>query len=207
LGEAVHATGNLGVDMVVGDERPEVVEVHDLVRDLVDMDADVFRAVHGSHQVEIFDVHAHEFGTGCREYTIDEQLHVFDGGGFGANVTRVVNAVPSDNMADTAWLFLLGPIGADDSDIGGLAVAGQVDAGDETDGVSAFDVLVPLGKAAPFLTGGDGPFGAIRTSEELRVLGELAGVRVEGFEGEGRGQWSVRGEFTGGLGKKGSGSS
>ena len=60
LGQIVHSLGYLDVNVVVVDERVQFVCGHDFVRDLADVEAHVFRALHRRVQVEIFNVHAHE---------------------------------------------------------------------------------------------------------------------------------------------------
>ena len=138
LREAVHSLANLDEDGAVVHEWEEIVLLDDVVRDSFERDAHVFIPFHGGIEIEIFDIHGHEFCVESRESTVDEQ---FDGGelsGLGANAAVVLDAVASSSEADAVWLLFGWLVGCDDADVGSLSAGREVRVLDDVDCVGAF---------------------------------------------------------------------
>ena len=121
LREAVHAATDLGVDITVVHKGAEVVVLKDVLGDVRDLDPHVLIVVHRGAEVEIFDVHRHELGARGGDDTVEEEL----GGGkarrFGADFTRVIDAVAADGEADTTGLGFLGSVRDNEAKVGGCA--------------------------------------------------------------------------------------
>ncbi len=79
--------------------------------DVADMDAHVFIAMHWGVKVEILDVKCHELCIRSGNETIEDDFGSGKSGGFGADFTRVVNAVAT-NAARLYFLGLIGDYGS-----------------------------------------------------------------------------------------------
>lgn len=154
LWEAIHALANFHIDEVVVDKGLQVVLEHDGSWDLAHMNLHVFIAGHGCIQVEVFDIHGHEFGIGSGDDTVEKDFGSGECSSFGRDFTWVVNAVPTDSVADTAGLGFLGSIGADNTEVSGSSAGGDICVFDPEHGVSAFNVFVTLTEATIFFTAG-----------------------------------------------------
>ena len=53
---------------------PEIIFVDDLVGDVLDADANVFRSFEWGHEVKVRDVHGHELCISCGDYTIEKKI-------------------------------------------------------------------------------------------------------------------------------------
>jgi hypothetical protein len=84
LWEAVHAMSDLGVDVTLVNEWAEVVVFEDVLGDVRDFNLHVLKVVHWSAEVEIFDVHCHEFGARGGDDTVEEKLGSGKAGRLGA---------------------------------------------------------------------------------------------------------------------------
>jgi hypothetical protein len=88
-----------------------------------DLDPHVLIVVHWGAEVEIFDVHGHELGTRGGDDTVEEELGGGEAGRFGADFTRVVDAVAADGEADTVGLGFLGLVRDNETKVCGFAAA------------------------------------------------------------------------------------
>jgi hypothetical protein len=73
LGESIHATTNFAehisgmVDLV-----QEIEFFNDVLGEEVDFHSEVFVALHGCHQTEIFDVNSYKLGVVCGDYAVEQ---------------------------------------------------------------------------------------------------------------------------------------
>jgi hypothetical protein len=152
LWEAVHASLDLDVDKAVADFGSQIVQVHDGIWDHVDGYSHVLISVHGRSQVEVLEVASHEFCAWCRDDAVEEELGIDETSGFGADVTRIFDAVAADGPTYSEWVLLFWPVSADDSEIRDFAtLLGDLFGVDKENGVGSFDVAMTLGKTANFV--------------------------------------------------------
>ena len=184
LGEAVHPFSDFDVDVTVVDEGTEIVLGHDGVGDDGDGDAHVgiVFGFHGSIKVKILEVACHETGVRGRDDAVEEGLDGDEVGGFCADVSIVLDAVPSDSKADAMGVGFFGAVGGDDTKVRWLDVFWYFGNRNEEHGVGAGGHVfsVALGEAADLVGAGGDPGGALTAIAEFGVLGDLACVWVEG---------------------------
>ncbi len=84
---------------LVVDPSKEIVSLDDFIRDEVKAEAHVFVIGHGSHEVEIGEVHVVEFGVGSGNGGVDEEFDGDEIGGWRAFVAIVGNAVAAHSEA------------------------------------------------------------------------------------------------------------
>ena len=95
--EAVHAHSYFHINpTLVVDEIEEIVASDDLVSDEVEAEAHVFIVGHGSHEVEIREVHAVEFSVWSGNGGIDEEFGNYEIGCWNALVTIICDAVTAN---------------------------------------------------------------------------------------------------------------
>ena len=107
LWKAVHPFADLNVDVVMMDERCKVVLSHDRVGDDGDGDAHVLVLFHGRVEIKIFEVDSHEASIGGGDDAIKEDLDGSEIGGFGADITIILDAITADGETDSTgvWFF------------------------------------------------------------------------------------------------------
>jgi hypothetical protein len=74
LGKPIAALPNFKIDPAFAVTATEVVFCEEFVRDVRDLDADVFKIGHGSVQIEVFDVNGAEAGTFPGEDAVEKEL-------------------------------------------------------------------------------------------------------------------------------------
>jgi hypothetical protein len=72
------------------------VFIIELVWDVQDFDADVFRLRHGSVKVEVLKVDGAKACTFLREYTVEEELEKFQGCCVSTHIARLADAVATN---------------------------------------------------------------------------------------------------------------
>lgn len=184
LGEAIHAFADFNVDKTLFiNNGCEIVLVNDWLWDDRDVDTHVFVTCHGIVEVEILDVHAHEFGIRGADDTVEEDLGCGDAGCFGADVMGVVNEVAANSVANAPWVSFEGSVRCHNSEVSGFATFGNGRAWDEEHGVSSFGVFVALGQASKFLAVGIFPEGASTAVAQGGVFGQFTCVWIDSFIG------------------------
>jgi hypothetical protein len=88
-------------------ESAKVVVFEDILGDAHNFDLHVLKVVHGGAEVEFFDVHGHELGTGGGDDTVEKELGSSEAGCLSADLARVVDVFTTDGEADTMWLHFL----------------------------------------------------------------------------------------------------
>jgi hypothetical protein len=74
----------------------ELVFIDELVWDVQDCDANIFRLGHGSVKVEILQVNGAKACTFLRDYTVEEELEKLQGRCVSTQISRVANAVATN---------------------------------------------------------------------------------------------------------------
>jgi hypothetical protein len=155
LGKAIHAFGNLDVDVVVVDQLHEVVFVNDLLGNETDVNPHVFCLFHGSVEVEILDIETHRFGATVGTNSIGETFESSDVRRWSAGAVWVLDEIAAYGEPGTFDLRLLETLAADETRICGDLVARYRVFGNEKDGVGAFDTAPnTLGQTAKFVRTG-----------------------------------------------------
>ena len=92
--EAVDASANFEVDPVIVNMLHEVVFIDEVLRDVGELDFDVFRVVQRSAEIEVRDVEGAELGTFAGEKnTVNHELDKFKWSSFRANIAWVADSV------------------------------------------------------------------------------------------------------------------
>jgi hypothetical protein len=93
LREAVDASANFKVDPVIVNVLHEVVFINEVLRDVGELDFDVFRTIQRGAEIEVGDVEGAELGAFTGENTVNNELDKFKGSSFGANIAWVADSV------------------------------------------------------------------------------------------------------------------
>ena len=101
--------------MVVVHEGSKIILTHNGVRDDGNGDTHVFIFVHGRFKVKIFEIGGHEAGVGRGNDAVEKDFDGGEIGGFGADISGVIDLVTADGEADAAWIGLFGTEGSDDA--------------------------------------------------------------------------------------------
>ena len=104
---------------------------HDVGRDELYWDADVFVAVHWCAQVKVFYVDAHVFGAWSGEDAVEEELDSCEVGGGCADFAFVDYSVASHGEADAFGFGFVGSEGGHDAKVSGDAIGWFVGVLDE----------------------------------------------------------------------------
>jgi hypothetical protein len=116
LREAVHAHSYFYINpTLVIDLIKEIVASDDFVGDKVEAEAHVFVVGHGSHEVEIWEVHAVEFCVGIGNGGIDEEFGGDEIGHWSALVAIICDAVATEGESCVMWFLFLWSIIADNA--------------------------------------------------------------------------------------------
>jgi hypothetical protein len=108
LGQTVNAATNFEIDPTVVCEGEEIVFVDELVGNIGELDADVFRVVETSSEIEVFDIVANKFGTWTRENAVDLDLEGFEGACVGADVAGIDDTIATDGDSSAIFFFFVG---------------------------------------------------------------------------------------------------
>ncbi len=109
----------------------------DFVGDDCNGQSHVLVSFHGSVEVEIFKIDAHEFGARGAENAVEHEFGSGEIGSGTSDIAVVLNSVATGSPADAFGVGFLRAVSADDSDVGGLLVFGDLVAMDEKQGISA----------------------------------------------------------------------
>ncbi len=74
MGQAVATLANFEVNSSIPVQTCKLVFVNELLRDVQDFDANVFRLGHERVKVEVFKINGAKVCTFLREYTVEEEL-------------------------------------------------------------------------------------------------------------------------------------
>ena len=189
LGQTIHALAYFNVNIAVMNEFGQVIFEHDGFGDHTYGDAHVGEVFgfHWCFQVKVFEINRYEFAIGSRDDAVE---HCFDSGeigSLGADVAIVVDAVAANSEADTPRVGFFGAIGGDDSEISGFGAFGDFGDGDKDHGTGTGGHIstVTLAEASDFVGAGGAPESTFAAVAEFGVLGDLAGVGIEGITMEG----------------------
>ena len=106
LGEPIHAFADFNVDVLVVDERGEIILLHDGDGDDGDWYLHVFVFIHGSVEVKVFDVAGHEFCVGCGKDTVEHDFNCCEVCHLGADIAIVSNMVATHSELHMGCFFL-----------------------------------------------------------------------------------------------------
>jgi hypothetical protein len=137
LGKAITTLSNFEVYPAIAVATSEGVFLDKLIRDVRELDANIFGIGHGSIKVEVLKVNGAEPSALPGEDTVEEEFDEFKGCGVGANVARIANPVSADGDTGSVRIILLW---ADFTDHHGMTdllalVEGDVLEVDEKEGV------------------------------------------------------------------------
>jgi hypothetical protein len=137
LGKAITTLSNFEVYPAIAVATSEGVFLDELIRDVRELDANIFGIGHGSIKVEVLKVNGAEPSALPGEDTVEEEFDEFKGCGVGANVARIANPVSADGDTGSVRIVLLW---ADFTDHHGMTdllalVEGDVLEVDEKEGV------------------------------------------------------------------------
>jgi hypothetical protein len=138
LGKAITTLANFEVDPAIAVTTSEVVFLDEFIRDVGELDANIFGIGHRSVKVKILPVDGAETCTLPGEDAVEEKFDEFKGGGVGADVTRVANPVATNGDTGAVRVILLRANFADHHGMTDLLalVEGDVLEVDEEEGVS-----------------------------------------------------------------------
>ena len=180
LGQAIHPAADFHVDIAVVEERCQVVLGNDVVGQHPNGDAHIFVTCHWRSQVKIFEVGGEEHAIFGGEDAVDQQFGSGEVGGLGADVERIIDLVAADGPTNAMWLCLFRSPCRNRAQIRNFATLGNGGDGDEVNGVGALDVAVPLRETTDFFGIGMAPNVAVAALAEFAILGNFAGVRIDG---------------------------
>ncbi len=93
MGQTIATLEDFEVSTSISVQTCELVFLDELVRDVRDYDAKVFRLGHGSVKVEVLKVDGAKVCIFLREYTVEEELEKFQGCCVSSHIARVANVV------------------------------------------------------------------------------------------------------------------
>ena len=160
--EAVDASADFEVDPVVVNVLHEVVFINEVLRDVGELDFDVFRTIQRGAEIEVGDVEGAELGAFAGENTVNHELDKFKGSSFGANIAWVADSVAGYRDSGAVRISFLWANFADN-----IAVANFF----ETFGRNVSEVNDMEGVGAIYRW-----LGGIRTFESLAETSEFFGV-------------------------------
>ena len=105
LGQAVNAATNFEINPAVVCEGEKIIFVDELIRNIGELNADVFGMIERSCEIEVFDIETSEFCTGTRENAVDLKLECFEGACVGANIARIDDTIAANG--DASAIFFL----------------------------------------------------------------------------------------------------
>jgi hypothetical protein len=96
LGQAIATLVDFKVNPSILVQTCELVFINELIRDVQDFEAKVFRLRHGSVKVEVLKINGAKVCTFSREYTVEEELKKFQGCCVSTQIARVTNVVATN---------------------------------------------------------------------------------------------------------------
>ena len=139
--EAVDSFIDFEVHPSIAHVCSEIVLIDEFLRDNIEFDADVLRAIERCAKVEVGDVKCGEVGIGCGEDAVEEQFDQLKGSCFGAGVTWVTDAVTTNHDACAIRIRLLWVHFTDNMGVGdvGASLLWDFVVVDGAEGVSTID--------------------------------------------------------------------
>ena len=177
--EAVDASADFEVDPVVVNVLHEVVFINEVLRDVGELDFDVFGTIQRGAEIEVGDVEGAEACTFAGENTVDHEFDQFKWCRFGADIAWVADAVAANGDAGSVGIGFFGAHFADHLGVGDFfaAVDGYVFVVYDVEGVCAFDSLAISTRVVSNALAETTKFVSIRLvpdGAELGVFAELA---------------------------------
>jgi len=108
LGEPIAALSDLEVNPAIAVSTREVVFTDELIRDVSELDANIFRLWHWRIQIEVLKVNGAEACTFPGEDTVEEEFDEFKRGSVSTNVARIADSVASNSDTSSIRVILLG---------------------------------------------------------------------------------------------------
>ncbi len=96
MGQAIATLVDFEANPSITVQTCELVFINELVWDVQDFDANVFRLGHGCVKAEALKVNGAKECTFLREYTVEEELEQFLGHCVSTHITRVADAVATN---------------------------------------------------------------------------------------------------------------
>ena len=162
MGEAVDASADFEVDPVVVNVLHEVVFINEVLRDVGELDFDVFRTIQRGAEIEVGDVEGAELGAFAGKNTVNHELDKFKWCSFRANIAWVADSIAGYRDSGAVRISLLWANFADN-----IAVANFF----ETVGRNVGEVNDMEGIGAVHRW-----FGGVRTSESLAETAEFFSI-------------------------------
>ena len=106
MGKAITTLANFEVDPAIAVPTSEVVFLDEFIRDVGELDANIFGLGHRSVRIEILQVNGAEPCTPPGEDTVEEEFDEFKGGGVGANIAGEANPVATNGDTDLVRVIL-----------------------------------------------------------------------------------------------------
>ena len=194
--EAVDASANFEVDPVVVNVLHEVVFINEVLRDVGELDFDVFRTIQRGAEIEVGDVEGAELGAFTGENTVNHELDKFKGSSFGANIAWVADSVASYRDSGAVRISFLWAHFADDIAVANFFETFGRNVGkiNDMEGIGAVHrwlggvrTFESLAETAEFFSIGRAPdVFVLGMLDELTVLKRFTGFMVEdccGYEG------------------------
>jgi hypothetical protein len=107
LGKAIATLSNFEVYPAVTVATGEGIFLDEFVRDVRELDANIFGIGHGSIKVEVFKVNGAEPCALPGEDTVEEEFDEFKGCGVGAHISRIANPVSANGDTSPVRIILL----------------------------------------------------------------------------------------------------
>jgi hypothetical protein len=125
LGQAIHTFADFHVYVSMMHERGQVVFLVNGIWDDSDGDPQILVCFHRSIEIKILEIPGHEAGARCGNDAIEESLDSWKVGCLGADVSGIVDAIPANSEAYTAWVGFFGTKSSHDSEVCGFASFGD----------------------------------------------------------------------------------
>ena len=107
MGKPIAALSNFEVDPAVAVATGEVVFTDEFIRDVDELDANIFRIRHGSIKIEVLEVNGAEACALPGEDTVEEEFDKFKRSSVSANITRIADSVASNGDTSSIRVILL----------------------------------------------------------------------------------------------------
>ena len=147
MGKAVDTTVDFEIDPTISEIFKEIIFVDKVLRDVGELDAEIFRAVERGLEIEVVNVKRDKLGAFSREDAIYDKLEEIQGSSFDTNVTRVADVIAVDGDTGAIGVGFFRADKTDHFGVGGsfAPILWDVLVKDELEGIGTFDELVGLG--------------------------------------------------------------
>ncbi len=149
MGKTVTTLANFKVDPAVSVSAREVIFLDEFIRDVRELDANIFRLEHRCVKVIVLEVDGAELGAFPGEHTVEEELDELKRGCVGTHIARIANPVAADGDAGAVGIILFRTDFTDDHGVADfLALVGRdVLVVNDEEGVGTRYSLVSCGRA------------------------------------------------------------